>query len=104
MIRLDGATNEELVKAFREIYNRLDHSIQAKELMRFDRILKGKPVVIAEPVNEPDRRYKYQSVEHLVMWLRKNGQPNANPSNIYKVLRKERESAYGYRIELKEEE
>lgn len=103
MIVLDGATREELVKAFRDIYNKLDPSIQAKELMRLDRILNNKPVLIAEPILEIDKRYKFESVDHFVGWLQKNGYPSANPSNVYKVIRKERTSAYGYRIELKEE-
>jgi len=103
MIVIDGATKEELVKAFRQIFNRLDPSTQARELMRLDRIANNKPVVIAEPVNEIDRRYKFQSVDHLVSWLRKNDYPNACASNVYKAIRGERDTAYGLRVELMEE-
>jgi hypothetical protein len=103
MIMLDGATREELIRAFREIFNRLDPSSQAKELMRLDRKLNNRPVLIAEPIFETDRRYKFESVEHFVGWLKKNGYPNACHSNIYKVIRGERSSAYGYKIKLKEE-
>lgn len=98
MIILEGKTTEELVKAFRDIFNRLDPSIQSKEYMRLERIIKNKPVIVAEPLDDYTRRFKFQSVEHLTSWLQKNGYPRANKANIHRVLRGERDAAYGYKI------
>lgn len=104
MITIEGASKEEMIMAFREIYQRLDHQAQTKELMRLNRVYNKKPVLFVEPLGESDRRFKFESVEHFVLWLRNNGFPSAEKSNVYKALRKERHSAYGYIVEQKEEE
>ena len=103
MICLDGASEEELIKAFRETFRKMSTASQARELMRLDRIVHNKPILIAEPIFELDKRLKFQNVEHFTDWLKKNGYPNANPSNVYKAIRGERPTAYGYKLEFKEE-
>ena len=103
MISLEGSSKEELTKAFRDIFKRLDITSQTREYMRLDRIINDKPVLIVEPMDEIDRRYKFQTVEQFIIWLRKNGYPNADPSNVYKCMRGERKSAYGHTISIKKE-
>ena len=94
---------EEEVRRFRAAFNNLPTNVQMKEVQRLYRIAKGRPALIAEPIAEPDRKFKFQSVEHMVTWLRSGEHPRANSSNIYKVLKKKRDSAYGYAISFENE-
>ena len=94
---------EQDVIKFRELFGLLPPNVQAKEVYRLLRIIKGKPALVAEPLAELDRKYKFQSVEHMVAWLRSGEYPKANASNIYKAIRKERGSAYGYIVSFEKE-
>lgn len=96
-------TQEELVVLFRKSWQELDPSVQAREIMRLNRLLKGMPVLIVEPIDEPDRQYSFESVEHFVMWVQNNGHDNASSSNVYKCLNNQRLTAYGYKFKYKKE-
>lgn len=100
---METLSKEQLVKDFRTTFSKMDPATQARELMRLDRILNNRPVVLAEPLDEPDRRFKFQNVDHFVSWLKKEGHVSASRSNVYKVIRGERLSAYGYRIKQQKE-
>ena len=103
MIDLDSLNDEELTKLFRDVFDRLSSLSQSRELARIDRIVHNRPVLLAIPLDEPDRAYKFQNIDHFVSWLHNNGCPNAHNSNVYKALKGSRSTAYGYSLKYKEE-
>ena len=95
---MDRKTEEKVIKA-RNLFTSLPKEIQVKELVRYTRIVNGVKAILVTPIDDPNKTYRFNNPKEVVNWLRYNGQDNASTSNLYKVLKRKRKSAYGYLIE-----
>jgi hypothetical protein len=93
---IDALSLEEKIALLRMIYGELSPDIRRRELKYMNRIERGGKVVLAEPLNDPLKVYRFNSVYDMVLWLRNIGHKSATSANVYKVLNKERPSAYGH--------
>lgn len=87
---------EEKIVLFRTMYGEFAPEIRRRELKYMNRIERGGKVVLAEPLNDPLKVFRFNSIYDMVMWLRNIGHKSASSANVYKVLNNERKSAYGY--------
>jgi hypothetical protein len=87
---------EDRIVILRTVYAELSPDIRRRELKYMSRLERGGKVVLAEPVNDPLKVYRFNSVYDMVLWLRNTGHKSATSANVYKVLNKERPSAYGH--------
>lgn len=87
---------EEKIVILRTVYGDLSPDIRRRELKYMNRIERGGKVVLAEPLNDPLKVYRFNSVYDMVLWLRNTGHKSATSANVYKVLNGERPSAYGH--------
>lgn len=99
---MDKDTRVNVVQ-LRRLFDSLPKTVQKRELSRLQRVFLDKPAIMAiDP--RTDEKYQFNTVNDLMKWLRANGHPNANNSNVYKSLNNSRPTAYGYKIKYKRED
>lgn len=93
---------EDRIALFRLLYSEFSPEVKARETKIINRIKRGTKVVIAEPLHDATKVFRFNSVYDLVMWLRNQGYKSASSANIYKVINGDRPSAYGYKYRHEE--
>ena len=91
------------VLQFRKLFSEFPKPLQKREFSRLDRILQDKKPITVTPIGS-EEGFQFNSVKDLLNWLRANGYPKANNSNIYKSLNNTRPSAYGHIIKYKDDD
>lgn len=95
-------TVEDRIALFRLLYSEFSPDIKRREVKVMKRIERGSKMVIAEPIDNAQKIFRFNSVYDLVMWLRNMGHKSASSANVYKVLNGDRPSAYGYKYRHEE--
>lgn len=93
------ATQDEKIIQFRKLFNEFDHSRKVKELNRLKRVVNGTPPILMWAPDDPENVFIFNTIHECVKWLRGSGYPKAANGNIYKVLKKQRKTAYNYCFE-----
>jgi hypothetical protein len=93
---------EDQIALFRLLYSQFSPDVKTRETKIINRIQRGTKIILAEPVNNATKVFRFNSVYDLVMWLRNQGFKSASSANVYKVLNGERPSAYGYKYRHEE--
>ena len=94
---------EEIISEFRTLFAMMMPEYRKREVIRLNRIVKGKPPIILEPLDDPTRLFRFSEASEVIKWLNAIGIEVRSNSNIYKCLRGERKNAYGYKIYYGEE-
>jgi hypothetical protein len=93
---------EDQIALFRLLYSQFSPDVKTRETKIINRIQRGTKIILAEPVDNATKVFRFNSVYDLVMWLRNQGFKSASSANVYKVLNGERPSAYGYKYRHEE--
>jgi hypothetical protein len=88
---------EDRVALFRLLFAEFSEEAKRREIKILHRIQRGTKTILAEPIDDSRKVFRFNSVYDLVMWLRNIGHKSASSANIYKVLTGQRPSAYGYK-------
>lgn len=89
---------DDKVLRLRELFAELPRDRQYTEYKRFERIVMGKPAIKMSHPRHVGREWLFSDISEVVQYLRRNGYPKANRSNVYKALNGERKKVYGYTI------
>lgn len=88
---------EELIKNFRDAYSKLSDKDKKLELARLTRISKHIPICVLEDW-EDGKTYKFPDINNLKEYLWQKKKIKATYNMIYKTLRGQYSSAYGFKM------
>ena len=94
-------SSEELVKEFREAVDNLPEEYKLREIERAYCLVKGKKFIVLEDF-ETGKLIKFLDVKNLKEYLWRYKQIKADRSYIYRVLRGQCQTLYGYKIYYEE--
>lgn len=91
------SSKEERVQQFREAFDKLPEEFKIREVDRVYCLAHGKKIIILED-HDIGKILKFLDVSNLREYLVQNKHVKADRSFIYKVLRGQYKSCYGYTI------
>lgn len=90
-------SREELIKEFREAFKRLSTKDKKQEADRLQRIVTKTPIVVFEDWEE-NKVLKFPDIRNLREYLWQKKKIRATHNMIYKTLRGQYASAYGFKM------